>query len=503
MEWIKKNYEETAELVFKICYFFLTMATFISYLYVSGFQPLMVKATILLGAALLLIRAVHIRKYAKMPCAILMVLFCASFLLTTVMNREYGITENGKWIIWTGIQFFALYVCDPERDRKRYIREFRILSHTIILCSMAAASASLVMLFRVYSSFITSADGEFIVTGYTWGRLWGVYTDPNYGAVFGVIAITLSLLFLLRKRGSVRILYGIGIFLNFLYIVYSDSRTGEITLLVSAGLFLILYLRRRVSTRKRAARFGMAAGGIICAAILMFGGIQILKSGYGNYYSSVMTERAQQQAQKDQKSQTAQKDQKDQSQQSQQSQTQKNQNTQGGTEEAVNNTDTTGNTAARQQDIAQDISNGRFDLWKSAVEVWETSPVWGAGYSTFVPYARDHVPDTYAVNNDQGDYTSMHNTFFNTLAFQGLLGAVLFVLIGLRILTYILLPVLKAGEEEADELSAMLACVCAVAVSMMFLLEGVYTNSPGSFVLWVFTGYMVQYAYQNRREETK
>ncbi len=465
MEKVKQNYEEIIEVIFKVCYLLLTLATFITVIYASPIQPLLVKASLVLGMVLILIRVVKIRKYAKMPCVILMVLFCVSFLLTTVMNRQYGITENGKWVIWTGIQFFALYVCDVERSEEKYRREFRILSHILIVCSSIAALASIVQLVQVYSQYITTADGEFIVTGYTWGRLWGVYTDPNYGAVISVISITLSLLFFLQKKGLIRIAYIVSIILNFVYFVYSDSRTGEIAIVVSVGLFLILWFSKKKASAKKIVRFGVPVILIVCIAAAGFGGMQVMKSQYGKYYAAVSAERA-----KNRPKQEVKKD---------------------------------NSTAGRKQDIQQDVSNGRFALWQSAVEVWETSPVYGAGYSTFVPYAQEHTPDTYAVNNDQGNYTSMHNTFFNALAFQGTIGAVLFVLIALRILTYVLIPVLKDQSDGSAELAAMLACTGAVVVSMMFLLEGIYTNSPGSFVLWTFTGYMVRFAYRKRREGSK
>ena len=204
---------------------------------------------------------------------------------------------------------------------------------------------------------------------------------------------------------------------------------------------------------------------ILCAMAAAFGGRQVMKTGYSHYYAEVMTERASEQK----KTQVKPKD----------------------------------ATAQRKQNIQEDVSNGRFALWQSAVEVWETSPVYGAGYATFVPYTKEHVPDTYAVNTGGSDYTSMHNTFFNTLAFQGSIGAVLFVLIALRILTYVFFPVVRSTGEEAALFAAMMACVGAVAVSMMFLLEGIYTNSPGSFVLWTFAGYMVRFAYHKRSEERK
>lgn len=468
MERLKQNYEkiiEIIEIIFKISYLLLTIATFITIIYTSALQSFLVKISLAMGMVLLLIRMLKIRKYAKMPCVILMVLFCLSFLFTTVMNRQYGVVENGKWLIWTGIQFFALYVCDVERSTEKYRREFRILSHIMIISSSLAAVASIVHLVQVYSQFITTPEGEFFVTGYTWGRLWGVYTDPNYGAVFSVIAIVLSVLFLLQTKGILCIVYIVSIALNFIYFVYSDSRTGEIAFIVSMGVFLILWFSKRKASASNIVKYGVPVLMVICIAVVSFCGTQVMKSQYQEYYAAVSAERA-----KNQSNQIVNKDNSE---------------------------------AARKQDISQDVSNGRFALWQSAVEVWETSPLYGAGYSTFIPYAQEHAPNTYAVNNDQGNYTSMHNTFFNTLAFQGLLGAVLFVLIALRILAYVLIPILKDQSEEAPELAAMLACVGVVAVSMMFLLDGIYTNSPGSFVLWTFSGYMVQYVYRKRREELK
>ena len=156
---------------------------------------------------------------------------------------------------------------------------------------------------------------------------------------------------------------------------------------------------------------------------------------------------------------------------------------------------------ARQQNIEKDATNGRFSLWKSAIEVWETSPVYGAGYSTFVSYAKEHVPDTYAVNNEQGDYTSMHNAFFNTLAFQGGIGFILFILIAVRIIQYVLIPVIRKNDGDRLYLIAMLAATGAVVISMLFLLDGIYTNSPSACILWMFSGYLVQYTYKIRSEE--
>ena len=96
MNKIKQNYEEILELLFKISYLCLTFATFISVIYMSPIQPILVKFTLLLGVVVILVRLLHWKKYGKMPCLILMLLFCLSFLLSIVMNRQYGMTADLK-----------------------------------------------------------------------------------------------------------------------------------------------------------------------------------------------------------------------------------------------------------------------------------------------------------------------------------------------------------------------------------------------------------------------
>lgn len=55
----------------------------------------------------------------------------------------------------------------------------------------------------------------------------------------------------------------------------------------------------------------------------------------------------------------------------------------------------------REQDLQKDVSNGRIQLWKSGIEIWKTSPVYGTGYSTVVDYAKENVKGTYIIENSQ------------------------------------------------------------------------------------------------------
>lgn len=455
--------EKKLELSTKIIYLCLAIGTFNSFVYTSRVQPVLVKLTLVAAMCLIMLRLLKHKTYKRMPCFMLMVLFCVSFVLSAFMNRQYGITGNGKWIIWTGVQFFALYVCSVERDAEEYKKEFRILSHIIIVYSVIGSLISLGMLISSYSQVFITADKEMIVSGFTWGRLWGVYTDPNYGAVFSVISIILSVLFLLRSRGAVKVFYILGIILNYLYMVFSDSRTGEIAFMCGMGLFVGMLLIREKAKKKAVARFGITVFAILVIAGISFAGTRLIKTEYNRKLAPVFAEVF---PKKDVNHHVKSK-------------------------------------VGRKQDIEKDVSNGRFALWKDAVKVWQSSPVYGTGYTTFVSYAKDHTPDIYAVNTGGSDYVSLHNAFLNTLVYQGGIGFVLLLLIAVRMIVYILKPVLSAGMEWYPELGAMLSCVGAVVASMMFFMEGLYTNSPGAFILWVFCGYLVQYAYRIRKEPAK
>ncbi|MCI8584253.1 MAG: hypothetical protein HFH13_14150 [Dorea sp.] len=489
MNGLKLHLEKTLELLFKISYLVLALCTFNTFIYKSEVQPVFVKLTLAVGMVLILTRLIKFRKYIKMPCILLMILFCISFGISTIMNHEYGIVENGKWIIWTGLQFFALYVCDVEREMKSYNKEFEILSHILVGYSAIAAFISLGMLIVSYSKFFETAEGEFLISGFTWGRLWGVYTDPNYGAVFAVISILLSIVFILKKGILLKIVYLICIILNYLYLVFSDSRTGEISLAGGLVVFLFFTLNKVWKDKKGLVKYAMIIGVILFVTGSSLLGIRIVKVEYNKVLAPnfakmfVEKEEAKKLKKQEQTKKPAQTDKTEEIKK----------------QEEVKKQEEMKRKLGRKQDLEKDVSNGRFELWMSAVEVWKTSPVYGVGYVTFVPYAKEHTPNTYAVNNDVGEYTNMHNAFINTLAYQGVLGFIILLMLTGYMVWYVIGPIFRETDGINLYLSVMLSCVAAVVLSMMFLLEGFYTLSPGSFVLWGFSGYMVKYAYNIKK----
>ncbi len=447
MKIIKKEYVKYLEWAFKLSYLLLGIATFNSFLYDSPVQPMLVKLCLILGILAVLGRVVYFKDYIKTPYLLLLILFCISFCISIAVNWKYGTAvADLKWVVWTGFLFFLLYACDTTRDRMEYKKEFTIFANIIVVISVLNAAASLYLMTNLYHNLWHTASGEALIAGFQWGRLWGDYTDPNYGAVFSTIAVLLSAYFVKTGKGMWKLLYLAAIVVDYIYILFSDSRTAEVCMCVGAGIFLLFLFFQKQANWK-----GILAG--ILAAVVFAGVfVGVTSAAKAEYNTKIEAEIKKADAQK------ASQEKKNEQKKTQESTTtaQKTEQKVGRSQDLQSDisngrfelwasglevwktkpiTGTGYNSflpyvreakVGRSQDLQSDISNGRFELWASGLEVWKTKPITGTGYNSFLPYVREAIPDTYVVNNDQGEYVSLHNGYINILVYQGLLGAVLF-----------------------------------------------------------------------------
>ncbi|MEF9941995.1 MAG: O-antigen ligase family protein [Lachnospiraceae bacterium] len=471
MNIIKERYVVIIERIFRLCYLCLVLSTFTSYLYDSPIQLVLVKATLVLGCVALLLRCFFLKKYIKMPYWVLLALFCVSFAISAFVNREYGILENGKWLIWTAFQMALLYIVDTKRPIQEDKKEFRIFSHIIMIFCFFASIISLWWMISGYVRIWDTVEQEMLISGFCWGRLWGVFIDPNYGAVLIVISMVLSVYFFLERKGKLRILYGLNIFLNFLYLIFTDSRSGELCFVVGMSFFVGTWIWKKKEGETRFKKIGMCLMCVVCLSVVFLGSVRVIKSEYNRQLAPRFAKVF---ASTDKKEEKGIKNYK-----------------------AV---DKKSGVGRDKKDLKGDVTNGRIELWKSGVEIWSTSPIFGTGYTTLLPYIKEHLPDSYAINNEHGEYSNMHNAFVNILVYQGVAGIVLFGIFTMSVFFYIWKYMWKVKDEDFGYVMCMITCVGCVVISMCVLLEGVYTNSPGSFVLWSFLGYLVHYGYCQKEE---
>ena len=162
-------------------------------------------------------------------------------------------------------------------------------------------------------------------------------------------------------------------------------------------------------------------------------------------------------------------------------------------ETPIINTTTSEELATRQDDLKDDISNRRFDLWKSCTEIFLSKPVFGVSFYALKQYALAEMPETYLVNNDQSKFNNAHNFIFNILAGQGIFGISIFLSFAMFAVYYILKNLSKVDNKNYEYICILLTCIVAALTSGMFLSDVVYVNSPTSIMFWLFLGYIFHY----------
>lgn len=455
---------------FKLYYLIYLLLAFNAYINERKFMSY---ATLVLTAGGLLVLSCMVMqagKYKDMYHIKLNLLFILSYVLSSVCTYRYGFTDNIKECIWLLLSMVVLYAAaycyTPEEIKK----EFRVLSVVwVIYCTVVnAISISMVVWGREYGvpTYYEGVKG-YKVIGFKWGRLWGLYDDPNHGATIAAVAIILAL-YLIRstEKKWLKAVWVLTIPVQFVYISLSDSRTGLVTLIVITFLWtaVSMYFRDRQKgmAAKRALGIGIVTGVVLSAVVA--GAVYECEQQY-----NVVDKKLEASWKK--KNKTPQKP-------------------------------VVSGQVGRKKDLVYDASNGRLDIWKSGFEIAKTSPVYGVSFRNMTAYAEENLPKTYLVNNGEGvKYDSLHNAAMDILVSQGIIGIIIVLLI---VFTTVRLMKRKLGSVEVQDRELMLACFTALAAmgaGSMFLSMVFYLNAPQTYIFWLCFGYFVTFLQKEGRVE--
>ncbi|MGN0571507.1 MAG: O-antigen ligase family protein [Candidatus Fimenecus sp.] len=440
---------------FKLIYFLLVLLSFNSLCALTRGLTLASYAVAILGAAVLLFRLVHFKQYTKTRGILWLVLFCGSYCLSALLTRAYGLTENVQAMVWMVLQFFVVYTYDNAMPIEKDKKEIRIIGWFFLLYTFLMALTAIIMLIVDYNNYREVAETA-VISGFMWNRLWGLYTDPNYGAVFSIVSMVLSVMFWKGAKKGVRAFLVVNCVFEFLYITFSDSRTGMVALLVTVAAASYLFGLRWKKIENKSTVFRGTVS-VVLALLLALASLGVLKvvQVSGN---ALKTWQYEQEIENGEYI---------------------------GTEIPENIIGRT------ESDINNDVSNRRFAIWQSGLEIFKTRPLFGITFRNYIPYAEQNLPETYIVNNDSGKFASMHNSFVDVLVSQGVLGFILLLCFIASVITVIFRFFFKAKGEDYKYNTFLLLCFLPVFVSMMFYSETFYMNTGGAFLFWSFLGYFM------------
>lgn len=404
------------------------------------------------------------RLYLKVPNLWPLAAFLLSALLSAVMNIRYGYLENIEGLVWMFISLFIIYVPTCTYSREEVLKELKITAVIYVIYCTVVHIISLSMVYWGRNMGYTDPSGTQHIVGFNWGRLWGIYDEPNRGSVIALAAVFLAVyLFWISKKKAVKIFWAFTIIVQYLFLVFSDSRTGEVAL--AAGLFVLsgLCLYRRLGKLKSRAIAAFASALVIALAAVA--GTMACKQFYNSVDKKI---------------------------------------------EAIYNAknhipkkNVSGKkTIGRKADLANDLSNGRIGIWGSGLEIIQASPIYGASYRNITEFAEDKFPETYLVKNSLGiKYDSMHSMVVDTATAQGGIGIAVLIWLIVSALRYIKKNIKGAAPEIFRPAVAVFTVMAVVAAAATVLSTIFYVNSPETYCFWLCFGYFTALLKTGHKEE--
>lgn len=415
--------------------------------------------TLFLSAAACIYRLLHFKTYSKSRGFWLIAALCVTYLLSTFLNRRYGWYENIRTLIMQGILFLMVY-CYKESRSAEDIRKRRVwIGFYLSVCAVLTVMSFAYMLLGKNEIFYPETpEMPLYYTGFYWGRLYGVYWDPNIGALMCCISLLLAIgVFSKNHNIILRIAMSCLVVLDVMYITFSDSRACHIAFVAGVIVFAVYYIMKNCRN-KVVILFAVVA--VALSAVLP----TAIKSGYNSFAVQKST-----------------------------SSSSGSHSGSGTSSNSSGKHSTATQLVIRPKETnAADISNRRIDIWKSAIEIFKEKPVFGVGHNTVLAYVEAEQEDSYLINNDHMHFSSMHNAFFDILVAQGAVGLLLY----LTLAVWCIIAVFKNWKQISMQLQgiapAYLAVLAAMVCASCFMSEILYVCSPMSFIFWMALGALMQ-----------
>lgn len=398
----------------------------------------------LVGALVVLTNLAEWIQNREIPNLWLMMIILA-MIISTLLVPEASIVSNGKMVIWQVLYFFAVFYVGRHQD-PQLLRWFENVLFVYWTVSVIGA----LFLFFVNYSYTASLSKIYygVRIGMVQNRLYGFFVEPNFAANLSDITILLMVDRALKTTNRGKIGYGILIFLQFLYVVLSGSRSAllNLCLVTFIGLFLIVRYQNRL--KSILVKWTKSIAISLVSVLLLFGlseGVKIVMPHLVVTTQISFLDKMGSQTNKKSK-----------------------------------------DVSLEREDITEngDTSNGRFSLWKSALEIGESSPIYGGSPRNFINYARKELPHTYIAYAGQ----TPHNLFLLTLVSTGLLG--LIPLIGFLFAKFWTLAKSLFAARGLEDISFI---IFGLIVIDMFVFgcvmpDVIFENRIGAFCFWLFLG---------------
>lgn len=300
--------------------------------------------------------------------------FLAVLCISTLINYSYQLFDNLYGIVTFGFQLVLFYLM----GRTLTDLEWDSIIHKVILCCSVlwdiACGASLVQFF-LNISYTTqyAADHGTVRQGITDGRLFGLFSDPNFAA-FTSLLLLVGLWHIRNKKAHLchKIFIWLSMGLNVMYIIMSNSRTVYLSVIGTVLFYVLLVSYKKYQTQDKS--------GLCMLKHLLIRSVVTLLLLLAAYFAILMTLR--------------------------------------GIAKIIIPDRDTAVEMVRDDVNGENISNNRFTIWQAYFELYRERPVFGFSTRGALPYATANHPDSYLAKTQ---YVT-HNSYLSLLVETGAAG---------------------------------------------------------------------------------
>ncbi len=419
----------------------------------------------------------------KDPAIRFLALFYLSYIITALFTTNYNLIGTVKIAIWT--LFYSAFAFGYKLNQSKSAINFEVKHFFFYIISFLTLINIINLAFLILgiSGKISTPFADKILVGYaSWGRFYGIFYDPNYASIVCSCAIIFSIhLIQQTQKRSTKILLAIANAIQLTYMIAGQSRTGFITLSVGLFVYVILFVINHKNQLINRKRIPSDITLTVLTLLLTFCFIQApnvvrnFKEAQRESKISQITANTVENITKQEQNEL---------------------------EELTKEKQQSMAIDLGRTDSKNDISNRRFDIWKSGLEIYSISNrIIGIGHSNTIDYAKEKIPETYIVNNDFQEFDAFHNSLIDLLVSQGILGFIIILLF--TIFLFFLTIKNSKTFKDAPITIPILASLLAIMISSMFVSEIFYINNCCTFIFWVLLGYYYYFLQTNNRERIK
>lgn len=386
----------------------------------------------------------------------LLVLFYLVCLVSIAVNIHYDPVGNIKVVIWMLIQTFVFSALDDKQSKEYHKKYFRIITEAFSFVWLVGAVISIFMFIFSYDTLLSDPDPLYgnIRIGFLEGRLFGVFSDPNYASVCVIFSMFMIIcnMQLFRDNLFMRIYHILLLVLDFIYIVLAKSRTAEICSYVAIAVAVFFIAKSELFARfklKTVLRYGAALLSALLSVIIVAASFSFSSFAMDKLYVSVGSSMS----------------------------------------ENVNKEELEEELIRPDVEYSNDISNHRAEIWSDYLKVFEKNAIIGTGPRNGLSYAIDNMPELFILQ--KGYY--YHSGYLAVLVGTGIVGTVIMLAFMLLNVVGIVSYLARRGR-NSDELYRPIVILSALlivgAITALPLMAVFFNNSACDAIFWFVLGFV-------------